>query len=64
VDTDAEILRRALKRLPAPEPRPGFIDRAFAAATRPQRSGERTLAQVSAQAQIAGGGRILPLSDL
>lgn len=35
MDKDAEILRRALKRLPAPEPRPEFIDRAFAAATRP-----------------------------
>jgi hypothetical protein len=34
VDTDAEILRRALKRLPAPEPRPEFVDRAFASATR------------------------------
>lgn len=37
MDTDAEILRRALKRLPAPEPRPEFIDRAFAAATREAR---------------------------
>lgn len=34
VDKDAEILRRALERLPAPEPRPEFIDRAFATATR------------------------------
>jgi hypothetical protein len=34
VDKDADILRRALERLPAPEPRPEFIDRAFAAATR------------------------------
>jgi hypothetical protein len=34
VDTEAEILRQALKRLPAPEPRSEFIDRAFAAATR------------------------------
>ena len=34
VDKDSEILRRALERLPAPEPRPEFIDRAFAAATR------------------------------
>jgi hypothetical protein len=33
VDTDADILRRALKRIPAPEPRPEFIDRAFAKAT-------------------------------
>jgi hypothetical protein len=34
VDTDSETLRRALKRLPAPEPRPGFVDRALANATR------------------------------
>lgn len=34
VDKDAEILRRALQRLPAPEPRPEFIDRAFVTATR------------------------------
>ncbi|MFC4313469.1 hypothetical protein ACFPN2_30615 [Steroidobacter flavus] len=34
MNKDADILRRALQRLPAPEPRPGFIDRAFAAATR------------------------------
>jgi hypothetical protein len=33
VDRDSEILRRALKRIPAPEPRPEFIDRAFAKAT-------------------------------
>jgi hypothetical protein len=33
VDKDAEILRRALKRIPAPEPRPDFVDRAFAKAT-------------------------------
>ena len=33
VDKDAEILRRALKRIPAPEPRPEFIERAFAKAT-------------------------------
>jgi hypothetical protein len=33
VDKDAEILRRALQRLPAPEPRPEFVDRAFATAT-------------------------------
>lgn len=30
---DSEILRRALKRIPAPEPRAEFIDRAFAKAT-------------------------------
>ncbi len=34
VNQDADILRRALQRLPAPEPRPEFIERAFAAATR------------------------------
>jgi len=34
LDKDAEILRQALERLPAPEPRPEFIDRAFAAAAR------------------------------
>jgi hypothetical protein len=34
VDTHSETLRRALKRLPAPEPRPDFVDRAFAKATR------------------------------
>ena len=33
MDQDAEILRRALKRIPAPEPRPEFVDRAFAKAT-------------------------------
>lgn len=33
MDKDAEILRRALERIPAPEPRPEFIDRAFAKAT-------------------------------
>lgn len=33
MDKDAEILRRALKRMPAPEPRPEFIDRAFVKAT-------------------------------
>lgn len=34
MDKDAEILRRALERIPAPEPRPEFIERAFARATR------------------------------
>lgn len=34
MDTHSETLRRALKRLPAPEPRPDFVDRAFAKATR------------------------------
>jgi hypothetical protein len=34
LDTHTETLRRALKRLPAPEPRPGFVDRALANATR------------------------------
>jgi hypothetical protein len=34
VNKDADMLRRALQRLPAPEPRPEFVDRAFAAATR------------------------------
>ena len=33
MDTHSEPLRRALKRMPAPEPRPGFVDRAFAKAT-------------------------------
>lgn len=33
MDKDAEMLRRALERLPAPEPRPEFVDRAFAKAT-------------------------------
>ena len=33
MDTDVDILRRALKRLPAPEPRPDFVARAFAKAT-------------------------------
>ena len=33
MDKDADILRRALKRIPAPEPRPEFVDRAFAKAT-------------------------------
>jgi hypothetical protein len=34
VSKDDDILRRALQRLPAPEPRPEFIERAFATATR------------------------------
>lgn len=34
MDTDSETLRQALKRLPVPEPRPGFVDRALANATR------------------------------
>lgn len=34
MDTHSDILRQALKRLPAPEPRPGFVDRALANATR------------------------------
>lgn len=33
MDKDSEILRRALERLPAPEPRPGFVDRALARAS-------------------------------
>jgi hypothetical protein len=33
VDNDSDNLRRALKRMPAPEPRPEFVDRAFARAT-------------------------------
>ncbi|MBM0106107.1 hypothetical protein JM946_15340 [Steroidobacter sp. S1-65] len=33
MDKDSEILRRALQRMPAPEPRPEFVDRAFAKAT-------------------------------
>jgi hypothetical protein len=43
VDKDADILRRALQRLPAPEPRPEFIERAFATAThRPAPRGRLT----------------------
>ena len=41
MDKDSEILRRALRRIPAPEPRTGFVDRALARATgqaRPPRS--------------------------
>lgn len=34
MDTSSETLRQALKRLPAPEPRPGFVERALANATR------------------------------
>jgi len=34
VDTQTETLRRALKRMPAPEPQPGFVDRALANAAR------------------------------
>lgn len=33
MDKDSETLRRALRRIPAPEPRPGFIDRALARAS-------------------------------
>jgi hypothetical protein len=45
LDTHTETLRRALKRLPAPEPRPGFVDRALANATRQPatRAKERSL---------------------
>lgn len=41
MDKDSDILRRAIKRIPAPEPRPEFVDRALANATsktRPPRS--------------------------
>ncbi len=34
MDTPSETLRQALKRMPVPEPRPGFVDRALANATR------------------------------
>lgn len=47
MNKDSEILRRALQRIPAPEPRPEFIDRALAKATRqaaPPRSGLAHLA--------------------
>lgn len=47
MDKDADILRRALKRIPAPEPRPGFVDRAFANAT------AQATAQSKAEAQPA-----------
>ena len=33
MDSDSEKLRQALRRMPVPEPRPGFVDRAFANAT-------------------------------
>lgn len=33
VDSDSEKLRQALRRMPVPEPRPGFVNRAFANAT-------------------------------
>ena len=46
MDTDSETLRQALKRLPVPEPRPGFVDRALANATR----------QPSARAQERSSG--------
>lgn len=41
MDRDSEILRRALKRMSAPEPHPGFVDRALAnaAAATPLRTG-------------------------
>jgi hypothetical protein len=35
VERDSEVLRRALKRLPEPQPRPGFVDRALANASGP-----------------------------
>ena len=47
MDKDSDILRRALQRIPAPEPRPGFVDRALAKATAqaaPSRSGLTHLA--------------------
>lgn len=34
MDTHSATLRQALKRMPAPEPRPGFVDKALANATR------------------------------
>lgn len=33
MNRDSDILRRALQRIPAPEPRPGFVDRALARAS-------------------------------
>lgn len=33
MDNDSEMLRQALKRMPVPEPRPGFVERALANAT-------------------------------
>ena len=33
MDKDSEILRQALRRMPLPEPRPGFVERALANAT-------------------------------
>jgi len=37
VSNDPEILRRALRRLPEPEPRPGFVDQALARAAHAHR---------------------------
>jgi hypothetical protein len=46
MDTHSDSLRQALKRLPAPEPRPGFVDRALANATRGPEKGPTLLARV------------------
>jgi hypothetical protein len=48
VDTDSKTLRQALQRLPAPEPRPGFVDRALIKAT------GQADARPSLLAQLAG----------
>jgi hypothetical protein len=43
VDNESEMLRQALKHMPVPEPRPGFVDRALARATsaRPEAAAPR-----------------------
>lgn len=45
VTSDSENLRRALRRMPVPEPRPGFVDRAFAAATGAESTARRVPAR-------------------
>jgi len=42
-DDDFQTLRQALRRMPTPEPRPGFVERALARAAAPQRVAQASL---------------------
>jgi len=42
-DDDFQTLRQALRRMPTPEPRPGFAERALARAAAPQRVAQASL---------------------
>lgn len=68
VDKDSEILRRALERMPAPEPRPGFVDRALARATSQAPAPRRGLAHLASRWETwigaAVGGSVATLLAL